>query len=260
MRNKQQQEQHPHLIKMKQTNRKEWTQLLGNCVWQSGRMTAEEQNERRGGWTSGEENQQGARRKQTMYGNSNASKTIRVRLTVIYPLQCSSEHNHAWFGLPPPLLSPSRRFVNSTTHRSAVTPFPLSPCLPAEAAPRTYSPNIKHFGSLVSLCPNPFGQDPTHTQCHLDRSRSTRRFRVRKLDGQCEYPFATRRSGSRGCDGLGAACLSGTVQTPREAAVQYCLGYSGFQYSDLEFGVNAHSVVILPKVALDVAYAPFDFE
>ena len=52
------------------------------------------------------------------------------------------------------------------------------------------------------------------------------------------------------------------ARAPRDAAVQHCLEYFGFQHPDLKLEGSARSVVqfegILPEAALGVVYAPVD--
>ena len=54
------------------------------------------------------------------------------------------------------------------------------------------------------------------------------------------------------------------ARAPRDAAVQHCLEYFGFQHPDLKFEGSARSVVqfegILPEAAPGIAYAPVDLD
>ena len=54
------------------------------------------------------------------------------------------------------------------------------------------------------------------------------------------------------------------ARAPRDAAVQLCLEYFGFQHPDLELEGSARSIVqfegILPEAAPGVAYAPVDLD
>ena len=54
------------------------------------------------------------------------------------------------------------------------------------------------------------------------------------------------------------------ARAPRDAAVQHCLEYFGFQHPDLELEGSARSVVqfngIRPEAAPGVAYAPVDLD
>ena len=148
------------------------------------------------------------------------------------------------------------------------TPHPFFR-LPAKRNPDTPRVPRTSRTSVVSCppcAPQPSKQDTPLAQYRLD-ALAPRLHEGVEAGDRVVGAFALSPSDAAGQEavvGSAQRVLVARVRAPRDAAVQHCLQYFGFQHQDFELEGGARSVVqfeeILPEAAPGVAYALVDLD